>query len=41
VAEDQEVLRAGLAAARWITVDDPLHGMRAKTGSPLKPATTA
>ncbi len=49
VAEDQEVLRAGLATARWVTVDSrksraisliPPPGMRARTGSPARSATS-
>ena len=50
VAEDQEVLRAGLATARWVTVDPrksraisltPPHGMPARTGSPPRSVMTA
>jgi len=50
VAEDQEVLRAGLATARWVTVDPrkspaisltPRPGTRARTGSRRRSATTA
>ena len=49
VAEDQGVLRAGLATARWVTVDPrksraisltPPRATPARTGSPLKSATT-
>jgi len=50
VAEDQEVLRAGLATAQWVTVDPrkshaisltPPRGMRARTGSRRRSATPA
>jgi hypothetical protein len=50
VAEDQEVLRAGLATARWVTVDPrksraisltPQHATPARTGSRPRSATTA
>ncbi len=50
VAEDQEVLRAGLATARWVTVDPRKsraisltlqHATRARTGSPPRSASTA
>ncbi len=50
VAEDQEVLRAGLATARWVTVDPRKSraisltrrlGTRARTSSPPKSAITA
>ena len=49
VAEDQEVLRAGLATARWVTVDPRKSraisltrrpGTRARTGSRRRSATT-